>query len=46
MLEYNCLKKFLDIHVFIVEVETVENPIIFLIGLVIGYLFLKSKYLI
>jgi len=38
------LKKVLK--VFIVEVETVENPIIFLSGLVIGYLFLKSKYLI
>ncbi|GAG68701.1 unnamed protein product, partial [marine sediment metagenome] len=41
-----CLKKFLDVKVFIVEVETMENPIIFLNGLVIGYLFLKNKYLI
>jgi len=34
----------LNIKVFIVEVETTESPIIFLGGLVIGYLFLKNKY--
>jgi len=33
----------LDIKVFIVEIEETENPIIFLNGLVIGYLFLKTN---